>query len=79
MADRWAKILGTASATARVVQNGFFAAVRLTEGKEWIDIGTLGCDPHDVMMKCIYNEASISSWAIVNPVVRVSPIMILEQ
>jgi hypothetical protein len=54
-----------------------WAAVRLTEGRAWVDLGTLGSDPEDARQWADHwDERCGRSWAEANPVVSVRSVSV---
>lgn len=61
-----------------VEKKGLWAAVRKTEGKEWIDRDTIDTSFKGAKAESSLTDEVIPGWAKDNPVVRVVPIVVKE-
>lgn len=62
-----------------VKQKGYYAAVRKTEGKEWIDPHTINADAHSSEKDAAVLNRNIGpEWTKENPIQRIVPVVICE-
>lgn len=61
-----------------MIQRRVYAAVRLSEGREWVDISTIRLEPVEAKASAREVDQRIPHWAQANPVVRVGPFDIQE-
>jgi hypothetical protein len=55
-----------------------FAAIRKTEGKEWIDTLTIQLTRNQSATSAEMTDTVIPGWARINPIVRVVSVLITE-
>ena len=61
------------------VTRKIYAAIRLTEGKEWLDISSIALFREEAQSKANATDTTIGPhWARANPVVRIVEAMIVE-
>jgi hypothetical protein len=61
-----------------VVEATWWAPIRLSEGREWIDIAAVGCVIQESRDKVAKFDQTLSSWADANPVVRFVQVKVKE-
>jgi len=63
---------------AKVYTEIWYAAIRCTEGHEWIDKESMACSQAQAQTLSIALDQRIREWASENPVIRISKVRIEE-
>lgn len=59
-------------------EQGYFCAVRCTDGREWLDISTISLLAEEAERKAKETDTKLPQWARYNPVVRFAIVEIRE-
>jgi hypothetical protein len=61
----------------QIAQTGYYAVIRHTEGKNWIDVGTLAASAEEAKASAEATDKKLPDWAKVNRILSVRKVKII--